>query len=281
MANRNARQPAVARRVLIYFFAILSGILMLFPYVWIFITSFENEIDAVTLPPFPIRNVQFTLANYVYTLIVTSLPKAIINSAIVAVASAILVLTISAWAAYAMSKIRFRGRNILYSALIILYMIPGLPMLIPIVILFKELQIIDTLLGLTIAHGIILIPLMTWMLVGVFDSVPKDLDEAARADGLSRFFTIMRVNMPLAKTGLALILVFSFTISWNELMFSNTIGLVNTPMLQPAILDYTLGSTVNFAQMAAGAILSSLPIIVLAYMLQRYIISGIMKGAIK
>jgi multiple sugar transport system permease protein len=267
--------------MLIYVFAAASGFVIIFPYVWIFITSFESELDAVTLPPFPIRGVTFTLQNYVYNLTVSTLPEAMVNSAIVAIGSAVLVLTISAWAAYAISKIRFRGRNLMYNGLIVLYMIPGLPMLIPIIILFRELHIIDTLLGLIIAHGIILLPLMTWFLVGIFDSVPKDLDDAARADGLSRFWTIIRVNMPLAKTGLALILVFSFTISWNELMFSNTIGLNNTPMLQPVILDYTLGSAVQFSQMAAGGILSSLPIIVLAFLLQRYIIAGIMKGAIK
>jgi multiple sugar transport system permease protein len=254
---------------------------MLFPYVWIVITSLETELDAVSLPPFPLKGVSFTLGNFVYNLTVSGIPKAMMDSAIVAIGSSLMVFTISAWAAYAMSKINFRGRNVMYNALIVLYMIPGLPMLIPIVIFFRQLHLIDTLLGLIIADGIILLPLMTWFLVGIFDSVPKELDEAARADGLSRFWTIMRVNMPLAKTGMALILVFSFTISWNELMFANTLGLVNTPMLQPVILDYTIGTALEFTKVAAGGVLSSFPIIVLAFVLQRYIIAGIMRGAIK
>lgn len=269
------------RKTIIYFFAVIAATLIVFPYAWIVLVSFQNYIDAVTLPPFPVRMVRWTLDNYIYNLSFSSLPKAVMDSAIVAIASTIMVLTVAAWAGYTMSKIRFRGRNFLYTAMIVLYMIPGLPMLIPIVVLFKELGLLDTLLGLMLGHGIILIPLMTWFLVGIFDSVPKDLDDAAQVDGLTRFLTIVRVNMPLAKTGLALILVFSFTISWNELMFSNTIGIVHTPMLQPLILDYLLGSRVQFAQAAAGGVISSLPIVVLAYVLQRYIISGIMKGAVK
>lgn len=271
----------LGRRIVTYMFAVIAVILIVFPYAWIVIASFESDIDAVTLPPFPVRAVTWTLSNYAYNLNFSSLPKAVLDSAIVAIASTIMVFTVAAWAGYTMSKIRFPGRNVLYNLIIILYMIPGLPMLIPLVILFKELRLLDTLLGLVLAHGIVLIPLMTWFLVGIFDSVPKDIDNAAQVDGLSRFWTILKVNMPLSKTGLALILVFSFTISWNELMFSNTIGIVNTPMLQPVILDYLMGSRLQYAEAAAGGVLSSLPIVVLAYVLQRYIISGIMKGAIK
>lgn len=281
MVKRNLTREEAIRKMITYVFAVIAATLIIFPYAWIVLASFQNWIDAVTLPPFPVRMVRWTLDNYIYNLSFSTLPKAIADSAIVAIFSAIIVVTMCAWAAYAMSKIRFKGRDLLYNLIIILYMIPGLPMLIPIVVLFKQFGLIDTLLGLILAHGIILIPLMTWFLVGVFDSVPKDLDEAAQIDGLSRFFTIIRVNMPLVKAGLALILVFSFTISWNELMFSNTIGIVNTPMLQPVILDYLLGTRVQFAQAAAGGVISSLPIVVLAYLLQRYIISGIMKGAIK
>ncbi len=281
MKRKKSNRSAIVRKIVIYVFAIAAGFTIVFPYAWIVLASFENNIDAVTTPPFPIRAVRFTLANYIYNLSVSALPKAIIDSAIVAIAATAMVFTIAAWAAYSMSKIRFRGRNLLYNFLIILYMIPGLPMLIPLVILFKNLRIMDSLPALVIAHGVILIPLMAWFLVGIFDAVPRDLDDAAQVDGLSRFFTIWRVSMPLSKIGLVLVLIFSFTISWNELMFSNTVGLVSTPMLQPVILDYTLGSAVQFSQMAAGGILSSLPIIVLAYLGQRYIIAGIMRGAIK
>jgi ABC-type glycerol-3-phosphate transport system permease component len=122
---------------------------------------------------------------------------------------------------------------------------------------------------------------MTWFLIGIYENVPADILEALQMDGTSRIRALFREVIPLSRFGFFLILVFSFVTSWNDLMFANTVGIVSVKLLQPRILEFMSGARVLFAQMAAGGILSSLPVVVLAIVLQRQIIAGIMKGAIK
>jgi multiple sugar transport system permease protein len=275
------RKRPLSRQILIYVCVLLVLGFVLSPYVLGIVTSFEREPELMARPPFPFKLITPVLDNYIYILSYEPFSLAFIDSTLVAVATTCFVMIAGSMGAFAIAHLRFRGRNFLFNFVVVVYMLPALAMLIPIVVLLKELRLLDTIAGMVFAHSILLLPLMTWFLIGIYENVPADILEALQMDGTSRIRALFREVIPLSRFGFFLILVFSFVTSWNDLMFANTVGIVSVKLLQPRILEFMSGARVLFAQMAAGGILSSLPVVVLAIVLQRQIIAGIMKGAIK
>jgi len=245
------------------------------------VTSFEREPELVARPPFPFKAITPVLDNYIYVLSYEPFSLAFIDSALVAVTTTCFVMIAGSMGAFAIAHLRFRGRNFLFNFVVVVYMLPALAMLIPIVVLLKELALLDTIIGMVFAHSILLLPLMTWFLIGIYENVPADILEALQMDGTSRIRSLFREVIPLSRFGFFLIVVFSFVTSWNDLMFANTVGIVAVKLLQPRILEFMGAGRVLFTQMAAAGILSSLPVVALAIVLQKQIIAGIMKGAIK
>jgi len=254
---------------------------ILSPYLLGVVTSFEREPELVARPPFPFKAITLVLENYIYVLSYEPFRLAFIDSALVAVTTTCFVLIAGSMGAFAIAHLRFRGRNFLFNFIVVVYMLPALAMLIPVVVLLKELALLDTIIGMVFAHSILLLPLMTWFLIGIYENVPPDILEALQMDGTSRIRSLFREVIPLSRFGFFLILVFSFVTSWNDLMFANTVGILNVKLLQPRILEFMGAGRVLFTQMAAAGILSSLPVVALAIVLQKQIIAGIMKGAIK
>ena len=269
------------KRGAIYIGAIAVVLFTLMPYVLTIFTSLQREVDLTSRPPFPFKSVTFTLDSYTYILSYEPFATGFLHSAAVAVMTTAFVLLAGSLGAYAIARIRFPGRNFLFNLIVIVYMLPALAMLIPIVVSLKILGILDTFIGMMFAHSIILLPLMTWFLTGIFESVPGDIDEACRIDGYSRLKSLFKMVIPLTKLGFLMILVFSFINSWNDLMFANTVGIVKIKLLQPRILEFMSGARVLYTQMAAAGILSSLPVVALSIILQKQIVKGIMRGAVK
>jgi len=275
------RKKSVSGQIVLYICVLLILGFVLSPYLLGIVTSFEREPELVARPPFPFKAITLVLDNYIYILSYEPFRLAFIDSTLVAVTTTCFVMIAGSMGAFAIAHLRFRGRNFLFNFVVVVYMLPALAMLIPIVVLLKELALLDTILGVVFAHSILLLPLMTWFLIGIYENVPADILEALQMDGTSRIRALFREVIPLSRFGFFLILVFSFVTSWNDLMFANTVGIVQVKLLQPRILEFMSASRTLYTQMAAGGILSSLPVVVLAIALQRQIIAGIMKGAIK
>jgi multiple sugar transport system permease protein len=275
------RKESKLAKALKYVAVILVVLFMLVPYLFTVVASLMPEVELIARPPVPFKSFDVTVSNYIYVLRYAPFTRAFLYSAAVAVMTTCFVLVAGSMGAYAVAHIRFPGNNAVFNFIVIAYMLPGLAMLIPIVVLLKTFGLLDTLIGMVFAHSVILLPLMTWFLIGIYENVPRDIDEALRIDGYSRIKTLFREVIPLARFGFFLILVFSFINSWNDLMFANTVGIVQVQLLQPRILEFMSGARVLYTQLAAAGILSSLPVIALAIILQKQIIAGIMKGAIK
>ena len=275
------RKKSLPHRIVLGICVLLILGFVLSPYLLGIVTSFEREPELVARPPFPFKAITLVLDNYIYILSYEPFRLAFIDSTLVAVTTTCFVMIAGSMGAFAIAHLRFRGRNFLFNFVVVVYMLPALAMLIPIVVLLKELALLDTILGVVFAHSILLLPLMTWFLIGIYENVPADILEALQMDGTSRIRALFREVIPLSRFGFFLILVFSFVTSWNDLMFANTVGIVQVKLLQPRILEFMSASRTLYTQMAAGGILSSLPVVVLAIALQRQIIAGIMKGAIK
>lgn len=275
------RQNNLARKILIYVFLALFLFVIVFPYAWMGLTSVQFEIDVYKTPPFPFREVPFTLSYYQDLFVYAPFTSALVNSALVALMTTGFVMVAGSLGAYAISRIRFKGSRALFRLVMIVYMLPGVALLIPMVVVLRTLGLMDTLVGVMFAHSVFVLPLMTWMLAVIFRAIPDDIEKAAQVDGQSRLGVLFRVILPLSLTGVALISVFSFIISWNELMFSSVVGVREIKMLQPVILEFMGPMKQVIPTVAAAGVISSMPVLVIAVLLQKYILRGIMKGAIK
>jgi len=202
------------------------------------------------------------------------------NSLIVSTTAAVICTLLALLGAYAIASLRFPGRRAVYTSVMLIYMLPGIALLVPLVAIFRGLGMIDTLPGMVLGHMALILPLVTWLLVSAFEGVQPELEQAARIDGAGRFDALRRVVIPLTVPSIATTAVFAFVLSWNELLVSRVLSISSTPMLAPSIVN--LMDPINRVepQLSAAGLIASLPVLVLALVMQRYLIRGIGEGAV-
>ena len=204
------------------------------------------------------------------------------NSFIVACAVVLLNLLVGIPAAYAMAKIRFRGRQASIYGILATRVIPDIALVVPFFLFIRNLGLLDTLSSLIITYLAITVPFSVFILINYFESLPDELDKAARVDGCSRWQTLTHVYLPLAAPSLVAVILFAFLASWNEfllaLMFTQTPKSQTLPII---IASFTSDFTISFSFINAAGVLAVLPPVVLAVMFERYIVSGLTAGAVK
>ncbi len=208
--------------------------------------------------------------------------RQLLNSLVVAGGTTVVGVSLSATAAYAFSRFRFPGRDAGLTAFLLTQIFPGVVTLIPLYLLLDRLGLLNSLLGLAIVYSTTSVPFSTWMLKGYFDTLPKELEEAARIDGASAWTTFRRVMLPLAAPMLAVTALFSFMNAWNEFILAAT--LLNDPALftLPIALQRQVGEhQTAWGPFAAGAILTSAPVMALFYALQKHLVGGLTAGGVK
>ena len=203
------------------------------------------------------------------------------NSLIVAATVAIFTTLCAILGAYAIARIRFPGRGALHSAVMITYMLPGIILFVPLVGIIKSLQLVDSLPGMFLGHSAIILPFVVWLMVGAFDAVDPDTEYAARVDGCSRAGALRRVVLPLILPSIATTAVFAFVLSWNELLFAKVMYISQTPMLAPTIVNFMDPINRIEPQLSAAGMAASVPVLLLALLMQRYIIRDIGEGSVK
>lgn len=300
------RLPDVARQVVLVGASILLLIYVLAPFGWLVSSSFQTEAEIVSVPPHWIPN-EPTLENfraiffygaeevtyesrtradpasggYIPSTAKDLLP-AMWNSFQVAVAVVILNLLVGVPAAYAMAKIRFRGRDASIYTILTTRVIPDIALVVPFFLVIKNLGLLDTLGSLILTYLAVTVPFTVFILVSYFESLPDDLDKAARIDGCSRFQTIIRVFLPLAVPSLVAVVLFTFLTSWNEfllaLMFTQTPAAQTLPIV---VASFTSDFTISFSFINAAGVVAVVPPVIVAILFERYIVSGLTAGAVK
>jgi multiple sugar transport system permease protein len=204
------------------------------------------------------------------------------NSLVVAVAVVILNLLVSVPAAYALAKIRFIGRDSSIYFMLTTRVIPDIALVVPFFLFVQQLGLLDSKLSLIITYLAITVPFSTFILTGYFESLPDELDKAARVDGCSRFQTLTLVYLPLALPSLVAVVLFTFLTSWNEfllaLMFTQTLASQTMPIV---VASFTSDFNISFSFINAAGVLAIVPPVVVAIMFERYIVSGLTAGAVK
>ena len=205
------------------------------------------------------------------------------NSVIVAGATMVVGVFLACTAAYAFSRFRFPGRRMGLMSFLVSQMFPGVLTLIPIyIILVKWLGLGSSYIGLVLAYSTVAIPFCVWMLKGYFDTIPRELEESALIDGASPAMIFFRIVLPLAKPAVAVTALFSFMTGWNEFIVAATIIDREDMYTAPVGLQFFVGGfSQEWGNFSAGAIIAAIPVVLLFFFLQRYLISGLTAGAVK
>ncbi len=208
--------------------------------------------------------------------------RQLLNSLVVASATAVVGVTIAATAAWSLSRWRFAGRDALISGFLLTQMFPSVLMAIPLYLLLDALHLLDSLGGLVLVYATTSVPFSIWNLKGYFDTIPAELEEAATLDGASRWTTFTKIILPLARPALAVTGLFSFMTAWNEFILAATLIGDERAYTLPVVLNGYVGEFgAEWGKFAAGAMIVSVPVIALFFFLQKQLVEGLTAGGVK
>jgi multiple sugar transport system permease protein len=271
----------VLRRIGRYGLTYGVAALVLLPFGWIVISAFKPESELVRYPPTFLPQ-RWTLDNFTDFFAATQFQNAMWNSFILAVTTTILTMIVAAPAAYALSRFRHPIFEIIARLFVYTYMIPSILLVVPVYKIFFELGLSNTLQGLAIIYVALIMPLMLWTLRSFFAGVPIELEEAAMVDGATRFQAFIRIVLPQAVPGLIATGIIAMNIGWGEYLFASTL-LTSTENLtiSPRLESFMGRGLYNWGWLMAGALAVTGPLIVVAAVMQRYLVKGWGAGAIK
>jgi multiple sugar transport system permease protein len=277
---RGARVGA-AQTALSYGVLVALAVVVLFPFYWMTITSFKSEEQMRSLVsmfwPKPLVG-----ENYQQLLSKTDFIAWYGNSATVAICSTLLATAVGTVGAYALARLRFLGRGFMASATLITYLVPPSILFIPLYAQMRNLGLANSLAGLIAAYPSFTVPFVTWLLMGYFESIPEELEEAAMIDGATRFGAFYRVVLPLSAPGVLAAGLYAFTQAWNEFLYALvfiTDGRLRT--LPVGLASFITGDVYGWGYLMAGAVLTTLPVIAAYSYLQKYMVEGLTAGSVK
>jgi multiple sugar transport system permease protein len=274
-------------RVFIHVAAVVVALIFLAPFAWLAIASLASEADLLSLPLRWIpEHVSFHRYGQIFTshggTIFANFRSSLFNSLIVASATVAISVTIGVFGAYAYARLRFRFARTSLLLFLSTYMVPPIALVIPLYLIMVRLHLLNTRLGLIIVYCTFAVPFVLWTMGNYFQTIPRDLEDAARIDGYSRLGAMVKVILPLARPGLLATTLFVFLIAWDEflyaLIFTSTTAAKTIPV---AIAEFTGRYTTDFGLQAAGGILAALPPVLIALGFQRYIVGGLATGAVR
>lgn len=253
------------------------------PFLWVFLSSLKTrqELYATPLQYLPRT---LTLANYVdaWTSRLTPFSRFFANSLWVSSVTMVATTGISILAAYALARFGFGGRRAFLLLFLATQMFPAVLLIAPLLSQWHALGLLDTYQALIYSNFSFTVPFTVWMLVGYFDSIPRELEESAMIDGCGRFGALCRVVLPLAAPGIAATAIFAFVSSWSELLFAITFTSETEMRTLSAGLLFMVGQyEIQWGQLSAGVIISTVPVAALFIFLQRHLIRGLTAGALK
>jgi multiple sugar transport system permease protein len=271
------------RWVRIYIPVLLFLFITLFPFYWMFITSFKSPSELLDFSQSPLFVIKPTLEHYRHLFTQTHFARWTLNTTVVAVVSTVISLVCSILAGYSLARLRYRGADTIGWGIFVTYLVPPTLLFLPLAFLIRQLHLFNNLWSLILTYPTFMIPFSTWLLIGYFKSIPRELEESALVDGATRIQTMVRIVIPLALPGILSAGVFAFTLSWNEFLYS--LIFMNDTIAKTISVGVTSelirGDDFFWGELMAASLLGSLPVALLySFFVDRFV-AGLTAGAVK
>ena len=279
--NSKIRPIDVVAKIFKWFFIVFFLVFMLFPLVWIIISSFKSNLEFETQSPLNLPKV-WHFDNYVNAVSISNLPKMFLNSVIVAVVTTALNLLVSSMAAFALSREKFRYRNAILTALLSGVLIPIIALMVPILKINTFLGITDTIWSLILTYTAINLPVSIFLIHGFMSTIPKELEESAVIDGCTFTQRFTRIVFPISKPGLVTAGTLVFIYCWNEFTYAMILTISETcRTIQLGIRYFQTQFVIDYTGMLAAIVITMIPTVFVYIFLHEKIISGMTAGAVK
>lgn len=262
----------------------------LLPLIWLLLSTIQTQASLLRVPP-QILPDAVTLQNYIDIFKPAAFGEnsgqstfllALRNSVLISLGTTVVAMLFGTLAAYAFARFNIPSKRPLLLVVLGSQLLPPISVIIPLFRMFKSAGLLDTLFALILAYSTFSIPFVVWIMAGYFQSVPLELEEAARIDGATRFQSFLRIALPLAAPGLAATAIFTLLNAWDEfffaLIFTSTYASKTVPV---ALAEFIGRHSVNWGMLVTGGLIASLPPIVLSLLFYRYIVSGLAAGGVK
>ncbi len=273
-------------RIVVYTGAALVALLVLGPPLWLFISSISSASELLSVPVHWIPR-EPTFARYLEIFTAGSdsaavFRRSILNSLIVSTSVMLICVSVGSLAAYSFARMPFAGQGRLVYVLLLAYMLPPIMLVIPLYSVMGNLGLTDSILGLVTIYCALILPFAVWIMRGYFQTIPHELEDAAMIDGCTRMGAFGRVVLPLSLPGLVATALFCFLMAWEEfliaLIFTSSPAAKTIPV---TIAEFTGRHMIDFGMMATGGVIAAVPPLLIAFVFQRYLISGLSSGAVK
>jgi multiple sugar transport system permease protein len=272
-------------RLGLFTFWIIGSLVTFLPIYWMVVVSTRSRIELFGAPTF--WQTSFYAPNYLRPLIDGPHGTYLLNSVIIATTNALLVVTLAVMATYALSRWKLAGGENVFFWTITNRMAPPAAFLLPLFLLytrvfrFGEFTLFDTHIGIILLYCVFNLPFAIWLLKGIVDGIPTELDEAVLIDGGTTFTVLRMVILPLAAPGIAITALLSWVFAWNEYLFAATLTSVQARTITTGLAEFVTVTGTNWGEMAAVAVISLLPALIFLTFVQRYIVIGLTFGAVK
>ena len=270
-------------RVLSYIVLIVIGLVGLLPFLYLLLLSTKSRLDILEVPPSLDFDWATIKANYAEVIHEDGYFTFVKNSVIVTGVSTLIALVLGVPAGYAFSRLRFRGSDTWASTILSFRFMPPVAVAIPIYLMIRYVGLLDGYPGLILPYIAFTLPLVVWIMIGFFDEIPREIDEAAMVDGLTRPFVLLKVLLPLARPGILVAATFGVIFIWNEFLVGlyviNSQDHYTIPIAASSLL--TVESPIDWNIAAATGIFTVIPILLFSIVVQRYIVRGITAGAVR
>jgi len=253
--------------------------IFIFPIIWMFSTSFKEEVDAFRYPPVITSNPP-TLVNY-RAVIQSEFPLYILNSVIICSVTVTISIVLGAPASYALSRYNFKNKRSIANWILTTRMAPPVAVALPMFLLMKFFNLLDTRLSLVILYTTFNLSFVIWLMRGFFEEIPKELDEAALIDGCSPARAFFRIVLPLVAPGLAAVAIFCFIFSWNEFFYALIMTHSRSRTVPVGVQGFIGLYGIKWGEMTAAASLATVPILAFAIVTQKHLVRGLTLGAVK
>lgn len=278
--RRSGGVKGIVGSILKWFLIIFFAVYTLFPLLWLFISSFKTNYELLS-SPFSLP-AKWQFQNYVNALSQAGLGRMLLNSVIVGIVATVLNTVVASMAAYCISRYRFRGREKLFTIFTAGILVPLNALMVPYFVIITKLGLYDTYGGMVLLYCAIGIPMSTFIIRGLMDSIPIDIEEAAYIDGCGFFGRFWHIIFPLSRTGVVTAATFEFLTCWNEFVFANLIiSSEKLRTIQVGIRYFTNQFSTDYVSMYAAIVISIVPSILGYVLFQEQIISGMTSGAVK